>query len=104
VVLGHLSAGAPADVSVLRLEKGKFGFVDVYGARLRGTQKLAAELTIREGMVVWDRNGLTREDWDKLGNYRSQADRRWDTTLGAPIRPRSGADRQVREPVARPAP
>jgi dihydroorotase len=86
--LGHLSTGAPADVTVLRLEKGKFGFVDVLGARLRGTQKLAAELTIREGLVVWDRNGLTREDWDKLGNYGSQADRRWDATLGAPIRPR----------------
>jgi dihydroorotase len=86
--LGHLSVGAPADVSVLRLEQGQFGFVDVYGARLRGTQRLAAELTIREGMVVWDRNGLTREDWDKLGDYRSQGDRRWDATLGAPVRPR----------------
>ena len=34
--LGHLSVGAPADVAVLRLEKGDFGFLDVYGARLRG--------------------------------------------------------------------
>jgi dihydroorotase len=26
--LGNLSVGAPADVAVLRLEKGKFGFLD----------------------------------------------------------------------------
>ena len=38
--LGHLSVGAPADVAVLRLEKGAFGFLDGYGARLRGSQKL----------------------------------------------------------------
>lgn len=63
--LGHLSVGAAADVSVLRLEKGNFGFVDVAGGRLRGTQKLGAELTLRDGAVVWDLNGLTREDWDK---------------------------------------
>jgi len=86
--LGHLSVGAPDDISVLRLEQGNFGFVDVYGARLKGARKLAAELTIRNGLIIWDLNGLAREDWDKLGNYRSQADRRWDATLGAPIRPR----------------
>ena len=33
--LGHLSVGAPADIAVLRLAKGKFGFVDVNGARMR---------------------------------------------------------------------
>jgi len=74
--LGHLSVGAPADVSVLRLEQGNFGFVDVYGARLKGTRKLAAELTIRDGLIIWDLNGLARQDWDKLGNYNSQTDRR----------------------------
>ena len=80
--LGHLSVGAVADVSVLRLEKGEFGFVDVFGARMKGSQKLAAELTIRDGLVMWDRNGITRPDWDQLGKYDSQADPRWDGTLG----------------------
>ena len=27
--LGHLSVGSPADVAVLRLEQGDFGFLDV---------------------------------------------------------------------------
>src|SRR4051812_4263472 len=30
--LGNLSVGAPADVTVLRLEKGVFGYTDMYGA------------------------------------------------------------------------
>ena len=67
--LGNLSVGAPADVAVLRLQNGDFGFVDVYGARMKGTQKLTAELTIKGGKVVYDLNGMTREDWDKLGEY-----------------------------------
>lgn len=86
--LGHLSVGAPADVSVLRLHKGDFGFVDVYGARLRGNRKLECELTVKGGLVVYDLNGITREDWDKLGNYTAQGDRRWDGTLGGTIRAR----------------
>ncbi len=63
--LGHLSVGAIADVSVLRLETGQFGFIDVAGARLRGNKRFAAELTLKDGRVMWDRNGLSREDWDK---------------------------------------
>jgi dihydroorotase len=82
--LGNLSVGAPADVTVLRLEKGSFGFVDVNGARMRGTQRLVAELTVLNGRVVWDLNGLTRVDWDKLDpRYASQGDPRWDGTLSS---------------------
>lgn len=73
--LGHLSVGAPADVAVLRVAKGNFGFVDVYGARMKGTQKLECELTLRDGRVVWDLNGITRTDWDKLGQYGPQVDK-----------------------------
>lgn len=77
--LGHLTVGAVADIAVLRLEKGSFGFVDMHGARLRGTQKLTCELTLRGGKVVYDLNGLTRPDWDTLPrDYRSTGDPRWD--------------------------
>ena len=65
--LGHLSVGAPADVAVLRLEKGKFGFLDQRGGRLDGTQRLGCELTLREGTVVYDLNGLASETWEKMG-------------------------------------
>ena len=43
--LGHLSVGAVADVTVLRLEKGRFGLVDMYGARMDATERLTCELT-----------------------------------------------------------
>src|SRR5207244_1708331 len=77
--LGHLSPGALADVTVLRLETGTFGLVDMYGARLGGTQKLTCELTLRDGKVVYDLNGMTRPDWDKLPrDYRQTGDARWD--------------------------
>jgi dihydroorotase len=63
---GHLTPGAVGDVAVFRLMKGDFGFLDARGSRLRGTQKLVAELTIKGGRVVWDLNGLAAEDWDKV--------------------------------------
>lgn len=85
--LGNLSPRSPADVAVLRIEKGRFGFVDSYGARLEGTQKVICELTVRDGLVVWDLNGMTRTDWDKLGNYGKQQDTRWDSTFGPLIQP-----------------
>ena len=83
--LGNFSPGAPADVAVLRLEKGKFGFVDMNGARLDGTQKLICELTLRDGRVVYDLNGLTRERWDQLpAKYGVQGDPRWDAYARRP--------------------
>jgi dihydroorotase len=64
--LGHLSVGAPADVAVLRLMKGDFGFIDVDGARMSGNQKLICELTLKNGKVVYDLNGVASEDWQKM--------------------------------------
>ena len=64
--LGHLSVGAPADVAVMRLDKGKFGFLDQRGGRLDGTQRLGCELTMRDGEVVYDLNGLASLPWEKM--------------------------------------
>ncbi len=86
--LGNLSAASVADVAVLRVEEGRFGFVDTYGARLRGTRKLECELTVRNGRVVWDLNGITREDWQGLGDYLAQGDARWDGTMTGEVRKR----------------
>jgi dihydroorotase len=80
--IGHLSVGALADIAVLRVEKGQFAFVDSWGARMDGNQRLAGELTIASGRVVYDLNGLTRDPWDKLGKYQPQGDRSWDGTRG----------------------
>lgn len=64
--LGNLDEGAVADVTVLKLREGTFGFVDADpGAKMMGTQKLQAELTLRAGEVVWDLNGITAPMWDE---------------------------------------
>jgi dihydroorotase len=86
--LGNLSVAAPADIAVLRLQKGDFGFVDVNGARMQGTQKLDGELTTRDGKVVWDLNGRSRSDWKTLGNYGAQGDPKWDGIVRAETRTR----------------
>jgi dihydroorotase len=61
--LGHLSVGAGADVAVLRVDEGKFGFLDAAGARADGTKMIVCELTLLNGNVVWDLNGRAGQDW-----------------------------------------
>jgi dihydroorotase len=77
--LGNLSVGSPADVAVLRLEHGEFGYLDCYGGRLRGNQRLSCEMTLRDGKIVFEQNGLSRPDWTTLPKgYRATGDPRWD--------------------------
>jgi dihydroorotase len=77
--LGQLTAGAPADVAVLRVATGDFGFVDMYGARKNGRQKFICELTVRDGKVVYDLNGISRPDWKTLPKgYGYIGDKKWD--------------------------
>ncbi|GAB3556322.1 amidohydrolase/deacetylase family metallohydrolase [Spirosoma fluminis] len=64
--LGHLSVGSVADIAILNLHEGKFevrdtgvfGFFDYTGYRIEGKQKLACEMTIRNGKIVYDLNGI----------------------------------------------
>lgn len=61
--LGHLTVGAEADIAVMNLRRGKFGFIDVSGAKMLGDQKLECELTVKAGQVMWDLNGISRQLW-----------------------------------------
>ncbi len=61
---GNLSVGAEADVTVLNLRKGDFGFLDIRKTKLKGTQKLEAEMTVRAGKIVWDLNGISAPAWE----------------------------------------
>jgi len=70
--LGSLDSGAEADVAVLRVERGDFGFVDSAGARKSGSQLIVCEMTLRAGKVVWDLNGRASEDW-KTFPYQKQS-------------------------------
>src|SRR5688572_14887116 len=61
--LGNLTEGSVADIAVLSLLKGNFGFIDSGGNKLEGNRKLEAELTIRAGKIVWDLNGMAAQKW-----------------------------------------
>ena len=80
--LGTLSVGAPADVAVLRVDKGRFGYVDPVGGRLEGSERLTCELTVRDGKVVYDLNGLIADPWDTLPATARGGDPKWDNTRG----------------------
>jgi dihydroorotase len=67
--LGTLSVGAEADIAVLEVQHGDFGFVDSGHARMKGTRRLQGVLTVRAGKIVWDLNGLTWPEWHTAGKY-----------------------------------
>lgn len=56
--LGHLSVGAIADVAILNMRKGNFGFYDMAGYKMESDEKLECEMTIFGGQIVYDLNGI----------------------------------------------
>lgn len=56
--LGNLSVGSEADVAILNIRKGKFGLFDYTGYKVEADQKLECEMTIRDGKIVYDLNGI----------------------------------------------
>ncbi|MBO9632226.1 MAG: amidohydrolase/deacetylase family metallohydrolase [Chitinophagaceae bacterium] len=56
--LGHLSIGAVADIAILNIREGSFGFYDYTGYRITGNKKLECAMTIRDGRIVYDLNGI----------------------------------------------
>jgi len=59
--LGNLDVGAVADIALLGIREGAFGFMDSGRKTLHGNRKFEAELTLRAGRVVWDLNGRSGE-------------------------------------------
>jgi dihydroorotase len=61
--LGAIKKGNPADIAVLNIRQGRFGFTDAGGTTISGNKKLEAELTLRDGKIVWDLNGISTATW-----------------------------------------
>ncbi len=61
--LGQITVGAEADVAVLRVDRGDFGYVDVSGGRIPGDRRIGCEMTLRAGSVVFDYNGRAGTAW-----------------------------------------
>ena len=89
--LGNLSPGSVADIAVISVQKGRFGYTDMLNTKVVGTQRLVAEMTIKDGKIVYDLNGLESLAWDvPPGNVKQ--DSRWtsfprqDPALGVTAR------------------
>lgn len=56
--LGNLSVGSGADVAILNVREGKFGLFDYTGYKIAADKRLECEVTIRDGKIVYDFNGI----------------------------------------------
>jgi dihydroorotase len=63
--LGTLSVGREADVAVLELQHGRFGYSDDGWARMDGNLKVVARMTVRGGRILYDPSGLSMVEWTK---------------------------------------
>ncbi|GAC1416065.1 MAG: amidohydrolase/deacetylase family metallohydrolase [Acidobacteriaceae bacterium] len=98
--LGNLAVGSIADVAVLSVETGKFGFVDMYNTKMMGTKKIVCEMTLKDGKVVYDLNGISADMWDATQHSADETKaRRWTTFNERPF----PASRGERFPVSTPA-
>lgn len=77
--LGNLSEGSIADIAVLHLEKGDFGFTDMLNTRVNGAEKLICELTIKDGKIVYDLNGISADAWNAPPSSHAAEASRWTT-------------------------
>lgn len=88
--LGTLSVGKEADIAVLEELHGRFSYIDCGYARMDGSAKLVARMTIRAGRIVYDPSGLSMVEWRKA---RSQ----YFTTPGLSSAPPARADDYPRQ-------
>lgn len=56
--LGTLKEGMCADIALFRLEEGQFGLFDYKGIKINANKKLICEMTVRNGKIVYDLDGL----------------------------------------------
>lgn len=61
--LGKLEVGMDADIAVLELKEGKFGFADSGNARMDGNYMLECLLTVRNGELVYNPMAYGMPDW-----------------------------------------
>jgi dihydroorotase len=63
--LGTLSVGKDADIAVLEVLKGRFGYIDCGAAKMDGNVRLTTRMTIRAGRILYDPSGLSMVEWEK---------------------------------------
>ena len=61
-----VSIAHDADIAGLKLLEGDFGYTDVASGLLRGRQRIVCELTLKDGVVMWDWDGRIGVDYRAL--------------------------------------
>ncbi|HTH53830.1 MAG TPA: amidohydrolase/deacetylase family metallohydrolase [Edaphobacter sp.] len=61
--LGQIAVGSIADIAVLRVDHGNFGYADLAGGKVDGAERIVPEMTIRGGSIVFDLNARTAVPW-----------------------------------------
>jgi dihydroorotase len=61
--LGQIAVGSVADIAVLRLDHGNFGFADLAGGKVSGTERIVPEMTVRAGRILFDLNARAATPW-----------------------------------------
>jgi dihydroorotase len=87
--LGTLSVGREADVAVLEVLHGHFGYIDDGWARMDGNIRVVARMTVRGGRILYDPSGLSMVEW-------TQAPRQYFTTPQSGNSPPARADNYPR--------
>ncbi|HYM11913.1 MAG TPA: amidohydrolase/deacetylase family metallohydrolase [Bryobacterales bacterium] len=67
--LGTIEEGRTADIAVFELQTGVFAFIDSSHKKRLGARNLECVLTIRDGKVVYDRDGRSFPLWTSAGDY-----------------------------------
>jgi dihydroorotase len=67
--LGTLGVGRGADIAVFELANGVFAFKDAWSKKNLGTKRLECVLTVRDGKLVFDRDGRGFPLWTTAGEY-----------------------------------
>ena len=65
--LGNLSVGSTADIAVLEIVKGKFGYLGSGGGKIEGNQKIQCVMTMFGGKILYDHPyGLSVPLWQDI--------------------------------------
>jgi dihydroorotase len=67
--LGSIEEGGIADIAVLEMQTGRFSWLDSGHGKLTSDKELRCVLTVRNGAIVWDAEGLSVSDWRNAGPY-----------------------------------
>ena len=67
--LGTLGRGKAADIAVLKYEEGVFPLKDAWQKKLMATKRVRCVLTVRNGEIVFDEDGLAFPLWTESGDY-----------------------------------